>query len=291
MKKTKLLLLLVSFILVACGEYHGYDADDAKSPYVPRKGAFMVKSLKTTSVYNGNEYSWEHKFKYDAHKRIKEVSSNMTFYDEDKWEGTYQGKRTSVAKYYYLDNDIDVVYTVSFEYPKYPAKNRTYDGTDEGVFDPKTGLLSSYSALDFVYSGQTLTAAYADGGRRYEITRDRDNNVTGYNVEDDYDGSLITANGNKYNYLSRENNTNFDFSGYLGYWGVEEELVPNASPYYAAYQLAAFGFLGSTGKHLPVGEPVKTDTGETVMGKWEFDESGRPVVFTESSGRKTVVTY
>lgn len=290
MKNTKFLLLLLSLVLVACGEYYGYDADKAESPYVPKKATHIVKSLKTTSIHNGHDYSWEHKFKYDKHNRIQEVSSNIKFHVEDKWEGTYVGYRKSVAKYYYLDNDIDVVYTVSFEYPDHSDKNRTYDGTDEGVFDSKKGVLKKFSALDLLYSGSTLTTAYCDGGRRYEIERDRNNNVTGYNIYDDYDNSLINSFG-EYNYSSKENNTNFDFSGYLGYWGVEEELVPNASPYYAAYQLAAFGFLGSTGKHLPVGEPVKTDTGETVTGKWEFDESGRPVVFTETSGRKTSVTY
>lgn len=290
MKNTKFLLLLLSLVFVACGEYYGYDADKAESPYAPKKATHIVKSLKTTSVYNGYDYSWEHKFKYDKHNRIQEVTSNIKFYVEDKWEGTYVGYRKSVAKYYYLDNNIDVVYTVSFEYPDHPNKNRTYNGTDEGVFDSKKGVLKKYSALDLLYSGSTLTTVYCDGGRRYEIERDRNNNVTGYNIYDDYDNSLINSYG-EYNYSSKENNTNFDFSGYLGYWGVEEELLPNASPYYAAYQLAAFGFMGTTGKNLPVGKPEKLDTGESITGQWELDDKGRPVLFTETSGRKTSVTY
>ncbi len=291
MKNTKLFLLLISLSLVACGEYYGYDADDAESPYIPRQGEHMVKSLKTTSMYNGHEYSWEHNFRYDAQNRIEEVNSSMSFYAEDKWLGTYKGKRKSSAKYYYLENNIDVVYTVEFEYPDYPEKNAAHHGTDEGRFDPENGMLSKFSALDFVYSGKVLTNAYSDGGRRYEITRDRDNDVTGFKLWDDYTESLLVDKGDAYSYSQKKNNTNFDFSGYFGFWGVEEELVPNASPYYAAYQLAAFGFLGSTGKNLPIGKSVVSDTGEIIIGKWEFDEKGRPVLFTDSSGRKTVVSY
>ena len=293
MKDTRIFLLLISLSLVACGEYYGYDADDAESPYVPKQGVHMVKKLKTTSEYNGHEYSWEHNFRYDAHNRIQEVSSNMSFYAEDEWLGYYLGKRKSSAKYYYLENNIDVVYTVSFEYPDYPEKNATYNGTDEGVFDPEKGVMSKFSALDFVYSGNVLTSAYADGGRRYEITRsERDYNVTGFNLWDDFSETIIVGKGNECDYSYQlKNNTNFDFSGYFGFWGVEEELVPNASPYYAAYQLAAFGFFGTTGKYLPLGKSRVTGDGEKIKGRWELDEKERPVLFTDSSGRKTVVTY
>lgn len=291
MKNIKLLLISSVFMLVACGEYHGYDADDAQSPYIPNDGVYMVKSLKTTSVYAGREYSWEHEFKYDAHNRVKEVASNILYHVEryvGGVKGFYKCNRKSSAQYYYLNDAIDVTYSVAFEYPGHSDWNIEHNGTDEGVFN-EDGFLKKFSALDFGYSGSVLAVANSDGGRRYEITRDRNNNVTGFNLFDEYTDSLMVDNADECGYLLQKNNTNFDFSGYFGFWGVEEEIVANASPYYAAYQLAAFGMLGTTSKYLPLGKAVVGE--EIKTGKWELDDKQRPVMFTDSSGRKTVVTY
>lgn len=293
MKKTRLLLLLVSVLFVACGEYYGYDADDADSPYLPKEGVHIVKSVKTTSQYAGREYSWEHNFQYDAKNRIKGIDSKIVYHVEQSSGGVkrfYRCNRNSTVQYYYLDNALDVKYSVSFEYPEYPAWNVTREGTDEGIFDVKKGLLSKHSSLDFEYSGMTLVTAYSDGGRRYEFQRDRDGNVTGYRMLDNYADTVMVDKGDVCRYSYKKNNTNFDFSGYFGFWGVEEELVPNGAPYYAAYQLAAFGFLGTTSQYLPNGTGEIKD-GTVNTGKWEVDENGRPSLFTDISGRKTVVTY
>lgn len=294
MKNAKFLLLLLSVVIAACGEYYGYDSDDADSPYLPKEDVHMVKSITTTSKYNGRDYSWEHNFQYDAKNRVKDINSAIVYYVEQYSGGVkryYKCNRTSSAKYYYLDNALDVAYSVSFEYPEYPAWNVTRNGTDEGLFDSKNGVLIKHSALDFEYSGLTLVKAYSDGGRRYEFNRDRDNNLAGYKILDNYTDTVMVDKSNvcRYN-MSKKNNTNFDFSAYFGFWGVEEELVPNGAPYYAAYQLAAFGFLGTTSRYLPNGNYEIKD-GAVITGKWELDSSGRPVTFTDVSGRKTVVTY
>lgn len=292
MKLSRLLIIACTAMLAACGEYYGYDADTAESPYTPREGVHLVKSVKTTSTYDGREYSWEHNFSYDAKNRIREIESSIVYHEPIASAGVtriYQCNRTSRTVYYYLGDAVDVVYSVSLKYPGYKAWDINMGGTDEGIFNSK-GLLEKLSALDFEYSGMSLSAAYSDGGRRYELTRSRDN-VTGFKIYDDYSGEVIVDRGGEYEFSYDKNKTNFDFSAYFGYWGVEEELVPNGAPLYAAYQLAAFGMLGTTSPYLPVGKPVTSENGNIQYGKWNFDIQGRPVLYTDTQGRKTEVTY
>lgn len=292
MKNIKLLYLFVVATLAACGEYYGYDADTAKTPYQPMENVRLVKSLKTTNMLNGKEYSWVHEFEYDTKNRIKCINSDMVHYREVSSAGMdrlYLCNISSNATYYYMGEDIDVKYFVSWTYPEKPEWNSDMNGTDKGSFN-SSGCLKRFTALDFEYSGSVLTKAYADGDSYYEITRNG-NNVTGYRICDTYSGEVKIDMGGKCKVSSFKNNTNFDFTGYFGYWGLETELLANATPYYAAYQLAAFGMLGTVSPNLPLGAPVVGNDGVPMYGKWTLDADGYPLVFVDATGRKTEVTY
>lgn len=290
MKIMKLLSLALLLLMVSCGEYYGYDADTAESPYKPIENVRMVKTLKTTNSVDGRDYSWEHNFTYDAQNRIKSINSQIVHHREvtsiDGIKRYYICNVSSTADYYYMGNNIDVRYNIVWEHPGHPDWDLDTNGTDKGVFD-NNGLLLKFASMDFEYSFMTLNSVLVDGGYRYDLTRDRNSNMTGYrlyntNTEKD---SLVVDNSNKYRYSARKNNTNFDFSGYFGYWGIERELVPNSTPYYASYHLAAFGMFGTGGSHLPLGESSAD------YGVWEFDEEGSPLVFVDATGRRTIVSY
>lgn len=281
-------LASLSFISCDSNEYAGYDADNAESPYVPRENVRMVKSVKSVNRIGGRDYSWEHTFEYDKHNRIKEINLSVIHHRKVASE-YYLCHITSKACYYYLDKTLDVCYDIKWEYPEAPSENTSVKGKDEGIFG-SSGNLLKISSLDLEYSGNTLVKAYSDGGRRYEITRTRDC-VNGFKLYDDYLDTIISDKGDIYKYAYDKNNTNFDFSGYFGYWGIESEIPYNSIPYYASYQLAAFGMMGSTSPYLPLGKAVTADDGSVAYGKWSFDDKGYPVEFMDSDGRRTVVTY
>ena len=291
--KLAILLLSVSFIACDNDEYSRYDADTAETPYKPIEGRRMVASVKTTNTIDGREYSWEHKFSYDKQGRIKEVNSQIMHHHYKEAFGYsryYACDITSKANYYYFGEAMDVVYSVERQYPEYPDWNTSVSGKDEGRFNA-SGVLTKYSVLDLEYSATSLNTAYIDGGRRYEIVRGKGGNISGYRLYDDVAETLMLDYSNRYEYSYDKNKTNFDFSAYFGYWGVEQEIPINSSAYYAPYQLAAFGMLGSGGQYLPLGMVFTDSAGNEIFGQWELDRDGYPLSFVDAYGRKTIVTY
>lgn len=291
--------------MAACSDSEDYNPDTAVTPYEPVPGRRLVSQVKTTNSVNGREYSWEHNFSYDAQGRIKEINSRIVHHRAAKFENMtryYKCNITSKANYYFEDEKFRVEYTVSHEFPEFPAWNDADSGKDEGLFN-ENGTLAKMASLDLVYSATQLSRAYADGGHMYEPKRDYDGNVTGYVIRylDGDSDSLVLDRSREYLYSALKNKTNFDFSGYFGYWGIERGLVSVADAYYAPYQLTAFGMMGATSNNLPFamysrdskGNVVKDDNGNPVYlyGEWKLDNQGCPVSFVDGSGRKTEIKY
>ena len=291
--KFAILALSVSFIACDNDEYSRYDADTAETPYKPIEGRRMVASVKTTNTIDGREYSWEHKFSYDKHGRIREINSKIEHHNYKEAFGYtryYKCDITSKANYYYLGEAMDVVYSVERLYPEYPDWNTSVSGKDEGRFNAN-GVLVKYSVLDLEYSLTSLNTAYIDGGRRYDVVRGKNSNITGYRLYDELADTLMLDHSSRYDYSFDKNKTNFDFSGYFGYWGVEQEIPINSSVYYAPYQLAAFGMLGAGAQNLPLGMVLTDSSGNEITGEWVLDKDGYPQSFVDVYGRKTVITY
>lgn len=296
-------LPLVALAMAGCSDVYSYDADTAVSPYEPVKERRLVSQVKTTNSIDGRNYSWEHSFSYDVHGRIKEISSRIVHHRAVRFENVtryYLCNVTSKACYYYLGNDFRIEYSNSYEFPDFPEWDFSDNSKERGVFN-ENGTLAQYSQMDFSYAGKQLQRAYAETGRIYEQKRDSEGNVTGYvvrNMSSDGTDVLISDYSNEYIYSQKKNRTNFDFSGYFGYWGLEEGLL--ASPYYSQCQLAAFGMLGTTGSCLPVamlsrdskGDVVKNEYGPVYLsGTWELDSLDCPVSFVDGMGRRTEIRY
>jgi hypothetical protein len=309
MKKKFFYMLLVSLATIgftACSDNDDdYNANTAVSPYEPAQGRRMVAQIKTTNTVDGRDYSWEHNFQYDAQNRIRQIDSRFVHYRAVKFANTtrfYRCNITSQANYYFEDEKFRVEYTLSREYPEFPEWNSTESGKDHGLFN-SNGTLAKISAIDLEYNATQLQRAYSDGGIKTEVARDASGNVTGYrkyrmmNAEQD---TLIIDRSNDFRYYRDANRTNFDFSSYFGYWGIDQLLYANNTEYYASYQLAAFGFFGATSSHLPYGMLARDGKGNVVMesgtpkylyGNWEFDSQNCPVSFTDGTGRRTEITY
>lgn len=289
MKNILFVLLLsigVSFVSCSDGDDGGYNPDTAESPYVALPGR-KVASLKTTNTVDGRNYSWEHKFVYDALGRIKEVNSEFVHHAKDVHEKFYLCNISSIASYYYNGDELRVDYSVVKIYPEDLMKNSKDSGSDRGVFN-KAGVLTKFNTADFVYSGTMLKEAYYDGGIKYYVSRDASGNVTGFK-KCDIDENVLSDYNSRYGYSRLPNKTNFDFSGYFGYWGVEQGISAIESPYYASYQLAAFGMFGATSAYLPLS--VNNVEDSLSPGTWNLDSKGCPVSYVDPFGRKTVITY
>lgn len=283
-----ILMLSMCATFMACSDSDdsGNNPDAAESVYTPLPGR-KVASVTTTNTVGGRKYSWEHRFAYDSEGRIKEINSSFVHHHE-KNAKFYLCNITSKANYHYDGNELEVDYSVSRIYPDEPLMNSKTNDTDRGAFN-NAGLLVKMGLADFVYSGTSVTEAYFESGERYEIKRER-SNVTGYIVYEITDDNVIADYSNRYGYSGIKNKTNFDFSGYFGYWGVEQNMIANRMPFYASYQLAAFGMLGSTSPNLPISVYNK-DKGIFEYGTWELDSNEYPVAYTDPSGRKTIITY
>lgn len=301
-----MLLSLCAVAFVACSDSEDYNADTAVTPYEPVPGRRMVAQVKTTNTLDGRTYSWEHNFSYDAQGRIKEINSNFVHYRKIPFDGVvrvYKCIITSQANYYFRGDELSVEYSVSKEYPDYPDWNTRENGKNKGFFN-EDGVLESFLSLDLVYSKMQLSKAHADGGHIYVPYRDVLGNVTGYqtryNNDDDKD-SIVLDRSVDFKYGYNKNNTNFDFSGYFGYWGLEKAIPAIATEYYAYYQLTAFGMMGSTSSYLPLaqlardkdGKPLTDDSGAPLYlyGRWEFDSNDYPISYVDGSGRKTEIRY
>lgn len=283
---------MVSFVAVARSDSDGYNADTAQTPYEPVPGRRTVARVKTTNTIDGREYSWEHNFTYDAQGRIKEINSTFKHYTSRKFNNVvrfYECNITSKANYYYRGKKLDISYTLTREYPEYPDWNSRESATDNFLFND-LGVLVKLPTLDLEYSATQLRKAYTDTGNEYTINHDARGNVTGYVIYSVAGDSIIRDKGRAYGYSQGlKNRTNFDFSAYFGYWGVEQVLYANRTEYYASYQLGAFGMLGAVSEYLPVS--ILNDNGEYEYGTWEMDSNGYPVSFSDATGRKTVITY
>lgn len=282
-------------MFAACSESDDYNADTAESPYKPSPTLRKVASVKTTNSIDGRDYSWEHKFEYDAQGRIKSINSNMVHHRAVEFADMvryYLCNITSKANYYYKGELLEVDYVVEREYPEYPEWNTHESGTDRGKFN-KAGVLSTFSTIDFAYSTTSLNTAYTDSGREYTIKRDASGDVTGYLVKQVANESVVLDRSVEYGYSHFRNRINFDLSAYFGYWGIEQEIYANRSQFYASYQLGAFGMLGATSPYLPLTMLGKDEYGNAVYlpGTWELDGRDCPLSFTDATGRKTEITY
>lgn len=302
-----LFALAIGLFAVACSSDEGYNADSAQSNYVPVSADKMVASVYTTSVIDGREYSWKHLFSYDKQGRIKEVNSVIKHHDI--YSQTVTGQNffrecniTSNAKYFYDGANLKVVYTVKNEYPTYPVWNNSYSFTDAGILH-EDGFIKRYvstsrkGSLSFECNyklGGKLDVVDIDGGYTLTMDRDASGNVTGFyfeGINDSGNDSIVDARA-MYDYTYVQNKTNFDFSAYLGYWGVERNIGAMSEPFYANYQLAAFGFFGAVSPSLPLWNVKEMGGNDDGSNPWEFDSSRRyPVRYTDPSGRVTEITY
>ena len=290
-----LFAMAVCCMFAACSDSDDYNANTAESPYKPSPTLRKVASVRTTNTVDGRDYSWEHKFEYDAQGRIKSINSTMqhhravSFADVVRY---YKCDITSRADYYYKGDVLEVDYVVERNYPEYPDWNTRESGSDRGKFN-QAGVLSNFATIDFVYSATSLSAAYTDSGREYLIKRDASGDVSGYVITNLEGDSIILDRGQEYGYSRFQNRINFDLSAYFGYWGIEQELYANRAQYYASYQLGAFGMLGAASPYLPISMLGKDEYGNSayIYGEWELDSQNCPVSFTDATGRKSVITY
>ena len=292
-----ILFLSLCAAFVSCNEE--YDPDMAESYYTPAPGKRKVQSVKTTFDENGGEATHEHRFEYDAKGRIKSVKSELVIYNpvvvnNNGFRDTINARcnMNTSANYFYRGEELEVAYTVSVEYPELPKMNNYASGSNFGVFDTK-GVLTRFSQASFEYLTTQLVQTYTDGEICYNVSRDSDGNITGYRKFLTSTGQVFDNKLGLYHYHPIKNKTNFDFSAYFGYWGVEQCVPLIARPYRAPYQLAAFGMLGSTSPYLPYGVIEKGADGKDakVYGEWEFDSKDFPLSYVDTEGRKTVITY
>lgn len=284
-------------VFVSCSEE--YDADTAESHYQPVPGKRLVSSVKTTFTANGGENVHEHNFTYDAKNRIKAVRSNLVVYtpvivNNNGFRDTITTycNLVSGADYFYRGEGFEVAYTVSIEYPELPGMNNYASSSYFGYFN-SNGVLNRFSQVSFEYSGTRLQRAYVDGGICFDLVYDGDGNVSGYKKYNTYTDQVYENCIGRYHYHPIKNKTNFDFSAYFGYWGVEQGVPLISIPYRALFQLAAFGMVGETCRNLPFGVIEKNDAGEDEQfyGEWEFDAQDYPLSYIDTDGRKTVITY
>lgn len=300
-------MLAIGISFVACSSDEGYDADSAQSNYVPVPAQKMVASVRTTNVVDGREYSSEHKFSYDKQNRIKEVSSVVKRYygyqpsPIEDYIVYREWNVTSNAKYYYDGANLKIVYSVTNKFPDYPSWDNSYSYTDAATLNADGHIerfvsMGSQGTIGFecVYKrGGTLDVVNIEGGYTLTMARDASGNVTGYIFEgfdDNGDQSTIYA-ADAYEYMLVQNKTNFDFSAYLGYWQVERNISAMDNWMFSPYQLAAFGFFGSTSPYLPMWNKKEVANENTNVSPWQLGSNYAPLKYTDPTGRVTEVTY
>ena len=237
----------------------------------------------------------EHSFAYDAMGRIKRINSNISVYSpvvENYFDTIYyKCNMTTSANYFYRGAELEVAFTVSTEYPDLPKMNRYASSSNFGIFH-SNGVLNRFSVASFEYSATRLQSAHTGAEIYYEVAY-VDGNVTGYKRFLSSTDEVYDDKGGLCYYSYDRNKTNFDFSAYFGYWGVEQCVPVIARPYRAPFQLAAFGMLGSTSRYLPAGVIVKDVDGKNnyIPGEWQFDSQQCPVSYVDPEGRRTEITY
>ncbi len=299
---------LCALLFVGCSEEDNYNADTAITPYEPIAAARKVAQVKTYETIDGRLYSRVHNFVYDAQDRIKQINSTMVHYAEEKFDERtiyFRDNITSQANYYYDNENLKVEYSQTHIFPDDSDRNWKTSGVYRGEFNDN-GHLKYFQTLTLDYSSSRLVEANADGGLRIFVNAES-GNVAGfvkYGLESTADGEVekvLLDYSNDYSYSSIRNNTNFDFSAYFGYWGVES-AIPGYSPgTYAPFQLGAFGMFGVTSRNLPSDRLARDSEGNLrydgnknpvyVEGDWQLDDEGYPILFTESTGRVTEIPY
>ena len=281
-------------IFVSCNDI--YDADTAESFYEPVPGKRLVASVKTVFTENGGENIHEHRFSYDAKGRIKTVSSNLVIYSPvvTNYYDTayYKCNMVTSANYFYRGEELEVAFTVSTDYPDLPGMGRYSSSSNFGIFN-SNGVLNRFSQGAFDYSATMLQQAFSDGDICFDVAHNSDGNVTGYKKYLVTTGQVYEDKVGLYHYHPIKNKTNFDFSAYFGYWGVEQCVPTISRSYRAPYQLAAFGMLGATSPHLPFGIIRRGADGRDnyIYGEWEFDSKDYPLSYVDTDGRRTEITY
>lgn len=274
-----LLLLPLAAIVASCSsDDEEYNADTAITPYepLPAETYRMIKSIKLTQDYNGRNYSWNYDFSYDAQNRIKSVDCDIVAHEyspkKKKW---YKFNGNTTMNYYFIgENVLKIVSMVNKEYPE-TGENKSLTTNYVGQFN-NSGALIHFGQFDAVYSGNILQEAHLDNERVYTFYRDRYNNVTGYRC--DSVNKVLADYSNIYNYVTIENNTNIDLSGFIGNWVIEREIPLNEQGNYPILFLAAFDMLGTRSQHLP-------------DGTWAADNKGYPSSCTLPSGKKLKIEY
>lgn len=296
-----LFMMTAAVVFAACSDdSEGYDSDTAVSNYVPLLGSKKVASLHTKNVYGGREYSWKHNFTYDKQGRIKEVNSDIVHHRLwNTTDGNLHGRKCIIksnAKYYYKGDYLEIAYSVVGKYPEYSAWDYSYSYTNGGKLNDNGHIVSfsqpPYESFVCEYNFTNLRNVAFDGGCQIDIYRSSNGNVNGYRFAgyDTAGNDSVSTCMSRYKYTGIENNTNFDFSAYLGYWEHERYIYALSSWPYAAYQLAAFGFFGSCSGNLPLCETSVSDK-VTVADVWELDSDGCPVKYNAPDGRVTEITY
>lgn len=278
-KKIVFLLFSLSLLTVACSsDDDGYNADTAVTTYEPKPADSyrMVSKLRMSMTdENGRLFTFDYTLSYDAHNRIKAIDGDVRSHTVRN-NRRYNVNITSKTEYQFKeDNVLRVIYNADVEYPQYSDWNTTKGYNLVGEFNQK-GALSRFAVFDCEYSGLTLSKAYVENGRTYSMYHDRHGNVTGY-VCDSLDNT-IASYPEKYKYTTIKNNTNIDFSGFIGNWVPEREIYDNENWIYAFCHLAAFDMLGARSLHLPEGE-------------WTADANGYPVKCILPSGIVLEIEY
>jgi hypothetical protein len=268
--------LLLCLFAAGCSSDDGYNADTAESYYVPEAYDKMVSAITMTQkMADGKDCEYIYEFLYDAQNRIKEVNSKWKFFPNIPGIGKKLCNAFVCAKYYYDASSLTIKCRQENLFPGNEDWNSVSNQNYSGAFN-KDGVLAQFNIFDCEYQGMLLKKAYVDGGEEFELKHDRNNNIiSAYRLD-----SLGNAEegARKYSYSQKINKTNFDFASFFGYNIIEAIVYYPNSAVYAPFQLGAFGMFGARGINLPDGE-------------WEMDSEGYPVTYSNSEGRKYVITY
>ncbi len=285
MNRNLFILLMLSLslpIFTSCSDDEDYNPDTAISNYVPVDKPKVGEIKMSISGEDTRKHTWDYKFVYDAKDRIKQVALNFTtFVKRGNNNRIWQLDVECETNYKFVKEDVlSVAYHINHIYPDYPKWNKTpIDvGSYSGVFN-SNGYLISYGPFDceYEYNGSRLKKAYLDNGREYTLYYNTYDNITGY-VCDSVDKKTEMRDIYKYEYISEhKNNTNFDFSAFIGNIVIERELPINEEWYYAPIHLGAFGMLGNPGIYLPKGD-------------WTM-ENGLPVKYIHPQGFEMTIKY
>ncbi len=267
-------LSLIAFVATGCSSDDEYNADTAISYYKPDADKRMVSSIAITSNVENRDYSWTYNFVYDAQKRIKEINGVTKFYEsriKQYCEGTIN------TRYYYNNETLKIEYQYDIYFPE-SSKSTSKSDKYFGAFDKEDGVLKSFYSFDCEYSGLMLSKAYVDDGTIFGLEYDRSNNIIKAYQLDSLGNDPIESTVREYEYSTNLNNTNIDFSSFIGNNIIERIVPPNTYHPFELFHLGAFGMFGGRGKNLP-------------KGTWEFDGEGCPVKFVSPQNRTYIITY